>query len=94
MIKMENITGAKNGCPKKLRDDLLLFGVWTACNKKNMKKAQCNPTVLKGFGNFGDQMFNAAEKMAGNGWSHINRMSLMNSDSTDSHKVFFVGMFF
>ena len=53
-----------------------------------------DPTVLKGFRNFGDQMFNAAEKMAGNGWSHINRMSLMNSDSTDSHKVFFVGMFF
>jgi len=38
-----------------------------------MKKGRRKPTVLKGFGNFGDQMFNAAKKMAGKDWSHIKR---------------------
>ena len=32
--KWTNITGEKIGCQKK-QDDLLLFGVWTAWNKKN-----------------------------------------------------------
>ena len=67
---------------------------------KHTIKERCTPTALKGFRNFGDQMFNAAEKMAGSGWSHINRDEQgetsywMNSDSTDPHAVFFVGISF
>ena len=47
---------------KKKPDDLFLLAYRPYGTNKAWKKKRCNPTVLKGFGNFGDQIFTAAEK--------------------------------